>query len=212
MAIKYYYIKSNELYLNGKENVFYSKMLLATFTNNKLEAEKIQLHHTNTRQQQYNSITGNTKEDKARRIELQKELELYKNSEVIEVPEQEIVDAQNLVKANSVFMGDVYAHFLSELKDNLTHISKLSKNDLKVIKDSLNVLKNTRKEFERFAEVNEDMTYDFQEAYIKMVGKISNIAYYEPQFLNDWIDMMNDKQGMATMKRALTNWKKKNEI
>lgn len=209
MAIKYYYIKSNDLYLNGKENVFYPKLLWGTFTNNKLEAEKIQLHHTNIRQQEYNSITGNTKKDKARRIELQKELELYKNSEVVEVPEEDIINAQNLVKANAIFMREVYAHFLTELKDNLRFITKHSKNDLKVIKDSLKVLKSTRTEFERFAEVEEDMTYDFQEEYIKFIDKISNIGYYEPQFLNDWIDMMNDEKGLATMKRALKRWNTK---
>lgn len=192
MAIKYYYIKSNDLYLNGKENVFYPKLLWGTFTNNKLEAEKIQLHHTNLKRQE--------KAD---------DLHLYENSEIVEVPEEDIINAQNLVKANAIFMGEVYAHFLTELNDNLRFITKHSKNDLKVIKDSLKVLKSTRNEFERFAEVEEDMTYDFQEEYIKFIDKISNIGYYEPQFLNDWVEMMNDEKGLATMKRALKRWSTK---
>lgn len=219
--MKYYIIKSNNLYLDGKNNQFYGKLYLGTVTSSFKEAEKVKTHCIakkevvlNDLKSQYNAITTNTALDKATRIELQKsinesteELKIYYNSVTTEVDESILIETQNNLTLNSIFMGEVYTYFLKDLKDNLINLTKLSKHEINAINTSLKSLKTNSKFFDALVDNQEDMTYDYQEQYIKLIQNVSNVGFHEPQFLNDWFEMMQDKQGLATMKRSLSRWK-----
>ena len=223
---KYYYIKSNGLYFNGAEDLFYGKMHLGTYNNNYKKVKEVQEYYTNKHQtilddlkEHLSSIKTNTKEDKQNRLELkknielaEKKLELYINSTIEEVSEEKIIQMQQNLQLNAVFMGEVYSYFLKDLKGSLINLTKLSKNQLANIESNIKALSGNGIDFEKLCATNEDMTYDYLEEFQKMIINVSNIGFHEPQFLNEWFEMMQDKQGLATMKRALTNFKKKKNV
>lgn len=222
---KYYYIKSGDKYLDGKENAFYSKIHLGTYTNSFIEAEKLKTYCIaqkevilNDLKARLEAIKTNASEDKKERINLQKRIEwgtedlnTYYDSKTVEVNEQEVLDMQSALQLDAVFSGQTFVYFLKDLKYNLTNLARLSKHEIKAIDSLVKILgKNT--DFSKLVDTQEEMTYDLHEEHVKMITNISKVGYSEPKFLNEFFEMMQDSTGLATMKRALTNFKKnKNE-
>lgn len=219
---RFFYIVRNNKFYSKKNAGFYEHVYLGEFFETEQEAkrtlEKI-IKGFEKEITDYNKILDelntkpNTQEYKERRIKaknniklLESELLKFKECIVTEVPKESIENEYKLIMQHSVICGATFVQFLRHFKNNVETLSKVKVEEVKAINNLLKVLTPINHEFQRFLQVEEDLTYDYLDDSMMFINSMSKISIYEMPFFNKMFKMLEDKEELTKLKRQITRY------
>ena len=142
-------------------------------------------------------------------VKLINEVEQFKDCEIYETTEQELMEQHQARITGLVMAGEYFCKQLEFFAYSIPTISQVNKNLHQKCKIAIEALKPFSSIHKEFLEVTEDLTDDVSGWYAEFIQAVGSVKIYETKDISATIDVYHQSQSsvMGIVKKVLNNKK-----